>query len=70
MLPKIIMMTKAFTAAALKNPFVWIPMALSALYIFREEIVYFAKIGIKQLNILGIKGQIIFNKNHYNLISF
>ena len=62
MLPKIIMMTKAFTAAALKNPFVWIPMALSALYIFREEIVYFAKIGIKQLNILGLKGQIIFNK--------
>ena len=62
MLPKIIMMTKAFTAAALKNPFVWIPMALSALYIFREEIVYFAKIALKQLNILGIKGQIIFNK--------
>jgi len=60
-LPKIITMTKAFTAAALANPFVWIPAALAALYVFRDEFVYLFKLINKQLNIFDINAKIFVN---------
>jgi len=61
MLPKIITMTKAFTAAALANPFVWIPAALAALYVFRDEFVYLFKLINKELNIFDINAKIFVN---------
>ena len=61
MLPKILTMTKAFTAAALANPFVWIPAALAALYVFRDEFVFALKFINKQLNIFDLKAKIFVN---------
>jgi tape measure domain-containing protein len=61
MLPKIITMTKAFTAAALANPFVLIPAALAALYVFRNEFFYLLKFINKQLNIFDLNAKIFVN---------
>ena len=61
MLPKILTMTKAFTAAALANPFVWIPAALAALYVFRDEFVFALKFINKQLNIFDLNAKIFVN---------
>ena len=68
MLPKIIIMTKAFTAAALKNPFIWIPAALAALYVFRDEFVFALKFINKQLNIFDLKAKIFVNKLYISFL--
>jgi len=67
-LPKIITMTKAFTAAALANPFVWIPAALAALYVFRDEFVFALKFINKQLNIFDLKAKIFVNKLYLSFL--
>jgi len=68
MLPKILTMTKAFTAAALANPFVWIPAALAALYVFRDEFVFALKFINKQLNIFDLKAKIFVNKLYLSFL--
>ena len=68
MLPKIITMTKAFTAAALANPFIWIPAALAALYVFRGEFVFALKFINKQLNIFDLKAKIFVNKLYISFL--
>ena len=68
MLPKIITMTKAFTAAALANPFIWIPAALAALYVFRDEFVFALKFINKQLNIFDLKAKIFVNKLYISFL--
>ena len=68
-LPKIITMTKAFTAAALANPFVWIPAALAALYVFRDEFVFALKFINKQLNIFDLKAKIFVNNLYLSFLN-
>lgn len=67
---KAMTMVKPFMAMLAANPLIWIPAALTALYVFRDEFVYGLKLIGKQLEIFDVKGQIAINKLYIGFLKF